>query len=200
MQAPPCPNPTLSILTLLSEICGTLVDPRDPISRDPTYIHRVKTFEGQLKEITSSSSSDPLSSPTTTSKADMGVELYQLATRVYLAHATQSPWESPTSLESITRSVFEGTVVTCNSCEHFFPLFILSCEARWDEDRAAILGLIERTGRNSPRGARSVGFVRQAVQGVWVQQDLHAEGERVMDYVGVVSAVVSASNTIPSFV
>ncbi|KAK8872548.1 fungal-specific transcription factor domain-containing protein [Apiospora arundinis] len=193
---PPCPNTTFSILNLLSEICATLINPRDPGSRDPAYLNRVKTFEGQLEQTTPTS----LSEPTTSSKGDMGVELYQLATRVYLARATQSPWETPTSLDALTRAVFDSTLVTCRSCEHFFPLFILACEARRDEDRAAVLSLIERTGRNSPRGVRSVGWVRGAVQSVWVQQDLHAEGEVVVDYVGLVSTVISASNSIPSFV
>ncbi|KAK8081374.1 hypothetical protein PG996_000155 [Apiospora saccharicola] len=159
--APPCPNESFGILNLLSDICGTLIDPRDPGSNDPNYITRVRSFEGQLLETTPNS----LSNPSNTPKADVGTELYQLATRVYLARATQSPWESPASLESITRSVFEGTVVTCHSCEHFFPLFILACEARRDEDRAAVLGLIDRTSRNSARGARSLGFVRGAVRG-----------------------------------
>ncbi|KAK8026456.1 fungal-specific transcription factor domain-containing protein [Apiospora marii] len=195
--APPCPNPTFAILNLLSEICGTLVDPRDPGSRDPNYINYVKTLEMQLEESTSGSLSDP----TTTPKASMGAQLYHLATRVYLARATQSPYETPASLEPLVRAVFQGTVATCRSCEHFFPLFILALEARRDEDRAAVLSLIERTARVSPRGSRSLGFVRGAVRGVWVQQDLHAEGEgRVVDYVRVVSGVVSASNSIPSFV
>ncbi|KAK8124427.1 uncharacterized protein PG998_000186 [Apiospora kogelbergensis] len=194
--APSCPNPTFSILTLLSEICETLLDPRDPASRAPVYLDRVQGFKGQLGESTAAS----LSEPQTTSQADMGVELYQLATRVYLARATQSPWETAASLESLTRAVFTGTLITCNSCEHLFPLFILACEARRDEDRAAVLSMLDRTGRNSPRGERSIGFVRGAIQGVWCQQDLHADGELVMDYVGVVSAVVSASNAIPSFV
>lgn len=160
------------------------------------YLDRVQGFKGQLGESTATS----LSEPQTTSQADMGVELYQLATRVYLARATQSPWETAASLESLTRAVFTGTLITCNSCEHLFPLFILACEARRDEDRAAVLSMLDRTGRNSPRGERSIGFVRGAIQGVWCQQDLHADGELVMDYVGVVSAVVSASNAIPSFV
>lgn len=196
MQVPPCPNPTFSILNMLSEICSTLVDPRDPRSSDPNYIDWVKSFEGQLERTTPAT----LSPANITPKADMGTELYQLATRIYLVRATQSPWESPTSLEAITRSVFKGTVVTCHRCEHFFPLFILACEACRDDDRAAVLSLIEWTSRHSSRGARSLGFVRGAVQGVWVQQDLHAEGELVMVYVAVVSAVVSASNSIPSFV
>ncbi|KAK8041776.1 hypothetical protein PG993_006299 [Apiospora rasikravindrae] len=194
--APPCINPTFGILNLLSEICGTLLDPRDPQSRDPIYLDRVRTYETQLIETTPATLSHPVTAP----KATTGAELYHLATRVYLARATQSPYESAASLDSLTRAVFAGTVVTCRSCEHFFPLFILACEARRDEDRAAVLSLIERTSRNSPRGARSVGFVRDAVRAAWVQRDLFAEGEVVMDYVGVVSAVISASNTIPSFV
>lgn len=156
----------------------------------------MRALQGRLEAGTPAS----LSSPATTPKADMGAQLYRLATRVYLARATQSPHESPASLAPLTAAVFAGTVVACRSCEHFFPLFILAGEARRDEDRAAVLGLIERTARTSPRGARSLGFVRGAVRGVWVQQDLHSEGGRVMDYVGVVSGVVSASNSIPSFV
>ncbi|KAK7908752.1 hypothetical protein PG985_016055 [Apiospora marii] len=151
--APLCPNPTFAILNLLSEICGTLVDPRDPRSLDPNYINYVKSLEGQLAETTPA----PLSNPCTTPKASMGAQLYHLATRVYLARATQSPYETPASLEPLVRAVFQGTVATCRSCEHFFPLFILALEARRDEDRAAVLSLIERTARVSPRGSRSLG-------------------------------------------
>ena len=168
----------------------------DSKSHEPDYLDHLGTLERQLKE------SPPASTPSATSKADIGVELFQMATRVYLMRATQSPWESTTSrVDAIGHSALTGTAVTCNSCEHLFPLFILSCEARRDEDRATILDLIDRTEQNSLRRlSQSIGWIKNAIRSVWAQQDLHTDGELLMNYVGVVSTVISASNTIPSFV
>ncbi|KAI8663194.1 Zn(2)-C6 fungal-type domain-containing protein [Fusarium keratoplasticum] len=189
----PSPNPTYAILTLLSEVCETLVDPRDPRSRHEDYIRRLKELESRIDTVSVTSTSAKLSDDAT-----FAVELYQVATRIYLARASQSPWEPPANLDALIETGFSGPSKICTSgCEHFFPLLILACEARRDDQRVAILNLVERTQRDSR--IRTVRGVMDAIQSIWVQQDLHADGDILVNYLDVMSAGISSTSTIPSF-
>ncbi|KAM0437833.1 hypothetical protein ACHAPT_002198 [Fusarium lateritium] len=189
----PSPNPTYAILSLLSEVCETLVDPRDPRSHHEEYISSLKALERRIDDVSVTSSSFKLSND-----ASFAVELYQVATRIYLARASQSPWEPPENLDSLIEAGFSGTSKTCASgCEHFFPLLIIACEARRDEQRVAILNLVERTQRDFR--IRSVRGVTDAIKSIWVQQDLHADGDILVNYLDVMSAGISSTSTIPSF-
>jgi hypothetical protein len=38
-----------------------------------------------------------------------------------------------------------------------------------------------------------------AIQSIWVQQDLHADGDILVNYLDVMSAGISSTSTIPSF-
>ncbi|WQF85883.1 Putative zn(2)Cys(6) fungal-type DNA-binding domain, fungal transcription factor [Colletotrichum destructivum] len=182
-------NPTHAILNLLSEICDTLVDPRDPRSRDREYQDRLEGFRRRIGDAPAPSA------PTT--DAAIAVELYRMATRIYLARASQSPWEAPADLDPLIDAVFSGSAVGSCTCEHFFPLLILACEARRDEQRAAIVGLIERTRRDAR--IRSIQGVKDTIQAIWVQQDLHRDDDVLVDYLGVLSAVISSGGTLLSF-
>lgn len=121
-----------------------------------------------------------------------------MATRVYLARASQRPWEPPAKLDHILDDALEAVVDVCGGCEHFFPLFILSCEARKEEHRVAMLSLIDRTARDTR--IRSVQGVRNTVLAIWVQQDLHEDGDLWVNYTDMMRAVISSSSAVPSFV
>lgn len=178
-------------MNLLSEICGTLVDPRDPTSRNEEYQDHLKDLERRIRNVPiglASAGSNPHNI--------LAMEIYQMATHIYLVRASQSPWEAVPSLEYSMDALLSGPAKSC-SCEHFFPLLILACEARRDEQRVAIINLIERTQRDA--GIRSTQEVRNTIQSVWVQQDLHRDDDVLVDYPGIMSAVISSSNTVPSF-
>ncbi|KAK3941283.1 arginine metabolism regulation protein II [Diplogelasinospora grovesii] len=187
----PSVNPTYAILNLLSEICDTLVDPRDPRSRSEEYQDRLKDLERRVGNV-------PIRSASAGSTPDamFAVELYQMATQIYLVRASQSPWEPAANLESLIDAAFSGPAKSC-ICEHFFPLLILACEAQRDEQRVAIINLIERVQRDAR--IRSIQEVKNTIQSIWVQQDLHRDGDVLVDYLGIMSAVISSSNTVPSF-
>lgn len=133
--------------------------------------------------------------PTATSTS--AAELYQIATRVYLARASRCPWDPPARLDSLIDETFAGPAQFCGSCEHFFPLLILACEARKEEHRTVILNLMERTARDTR--IRSIQGVKNAVLSVWVQQDLNADSDLLENYVGIISAAISMSSSVPSF-
>lgn len=184
-------NPTYAILNLLSEICDTLVDPRDPRSRSEEYQTRLKDLERRIGNVHIKPASTG-----STSDAKIAVELYQMATQIYLVRASQSPWEPAANLESLIDAAFSGPIKSC-TCEHFFPLLILACEAHRDEQRVAIINVIERTQRDTR--IRSIQEVKNTIQSIWVQQDLHRDNDVLVDYLGIMSAAISSGNTIPSF-
>ncbi|KAL7917391.1 fungal-specific transcription factor domain-containing protein [Trichoderma austrokoningii] len=188
----PSPNPTHAILNLLSELCDKLYDPWDPKTRSEDYHNSLKTLESRAEKV--------LSTPSLAESSDdtrLGVKIWQLATRIYLARASQSQWESSINLESEIEEAFYGIVTVC-LCKHAFPLLIVACEARSDERRAAIMDLIDRTERES--FVRNFGKLRDTIQSIWVQQDLHADGDLLVNYLGIISTVISSSTTLPFFV
>jgi len=186
----PSVNPTFAILNLLSEISETLIDPRDPRSTDGEYQDYLKDIERRIKDIPTKP--DPAS---TDPDSKFAVELYQMATQIYLVRASQSPWDPAANLDPLIDAAFSGPVQYC-SCEHFFPLLILACEAHKDEQRVAIINLIERTQRDAR--IRSIQGVKDTIQSIWVQQDLHKDGDVVVDYLDIMSAVISSCSSVPS--
>ncbi len=191
MQLPPSSNPQFAIVNLLAEVCDTLLDPWDPRSRDSTYHDQIQALGVKLKQIS-------LNADLTKSEADpsLALDLYQVATRVYLTRASQSTSEQAAELDAFIDDAFNGPLKNC-TCEHFFPLLILSCEAQRDEQRAIVLNLLDRTERVTR--SRSVKVVRKAIQLIWVQQDLNADSEMLPNYSGIMSAALSSCTTIPSF-
>ena len=184
MQLPQSPNSTHAILNLLSQTCDLLLDPWDPNVQDPGYVDAVQKLEAGID-----ATDAPLVSM---SRSTFIVGLYRVATRIYLARASRGPWEPRESFDLLIDSLYSGPIRSCNKCGHFFPLIILACEARTDEHRASISKLIERTGRD--RRFRSVIGLRAAVQSIWIQQDLHRDGEMVEDYVGILNTAISSTN------
>jgi hypothetical protein len=188
----PASNPTHAILSLLSEICNTLLDPWDPRSRDKEYHDSLQSLEKKMEDI----HIQPASVRSNSDPAPVA-ELYQMATRVYLVRASQHLWQTSANIDSLIDAAFAGPIKSCDSCEHFFPLLILACEARKDEQRTAVLSLIERTGKNAR--IRSMQGLRNTIHAIWVQQDLYSDSDLLENYVGIMSAVVSSANAVPSF-
>ncbi|KAH8891149.1 hypothetical protein GQ53DRAFT_687393 [Thozetella sp. PMI_491] len=193
--ASPSPIPEHAVLNLLSEICDTVVEPGDPRRHDIEYQRRLRTFESELGAL-------PLLPASTKPDIETGiaVQLYHTTTRIYLIRASQSSCQPYTRIESLIEETYARHVLAsnCISCGHFFPLFIIACEARTEEHRSAILSLINRSERDSR--IRSMRGLRKGIQSIWVQQDLHADEDLLVNYLGVLSAAISSSETIPSFV
>lgn len=169
----------------------TLLDPRDPASCDPAYQNRIQALDRRIEAEARQIS--------TVENDQVGAELYRLATRVYLARSSSyHAWEVDRVLEDTFIS--DRVLQSCDGCRHFFPLFVLAGEARSDEHRAAILRLMERTEAANAGARRGIGWLRDAVRAVWAQHDLHADGELLVDYAGVMSATMSSSGSIQSFV
>lgn len=127
----------------------------------------------------------------------VAVQVYQMAARIYFLRPSQSSWNLSRNMDSMIDTVFAGPLPGY-ACGHFFPMFIVTCEARTDERRSAILNLLDRTQRNAR--IRGVEGLRHTIQSIWVQQDLHADSDLLVNYLGMMSAVISSSNAPSSFV
>lgn len=180
------------MLNLLPEIYDTLSDTCDPRIRNEEYHNRLKTIEDRIGNL-------PIMAVSTSFGADdaVALQVYQMAARIYSAQASQSSWKLSTKIDSVIDNIFAGPLPG-HACGHFFPVSILACEARTDERRTTILNIINRTERSS--GIRSLEAVRHTIQSIWVQQDLHADGDLLVNYLGMMSAVIRSSNAPFSFV
>ncbi|KAH8658074.1 fungal-specific transcription factor domain-containing protein [Xylariales sp. PMI_506] len=187
------PHPGHAILNLLSETCDTLIDPWDPRSRDEQYHNHLRELERRIDRVVVRPTQDKYKEAP---EAAMATELYQIATQIYLLRASQGPREPSPKLEALISQAY-AVPIQRHTCHHFFPLFILACEARTDERRATVLELIDRTDRDKRVG--SIRVIRTGIQSIWVQQDLHADEDLLVNYLGLLRAVISSSTSLPSF-
>ncbi|KAL9477680.1 hypothetical protein ACSS6W_007521 [Trichoderma asperelloides] len=190
--AMPSPNPMHAILNLLSELCDRLPDPWDATHPNEDYHNSLRALESRAENV--------LFMPNlakSSAEIILGIRIWQMATRVYLARASQGQWEPSMNVESVMDEVFDEIITFC-FCKHSFPLLVVACEAHTDERRAAIIDLIDRTERGGL--IRNFRKLRAVIQSIWVQQDLHADGDLLMNYLGIISTVISSSVTLPFFV
>ncbi|KAF5005113.1 hypothetical protein FDECE_8433 [Fusarium decemcellulare] len=166
-----------------ADLCDAVVPPSDPRYYEVDYREYLKVLEWRLRTI-------PIKGPKDAAATDSHelVELYQLATLVYLRRASMgiTP-ERPQTVKWVHRGL--GLLKDFKTCAHPFPLLIFGCEAYTDEERASILELISRTEISTP--FRNLGFVKAILQTIWVQNDL-AEGQ--LEYIQNLGVVLSSTS------
>ncbi|CAG9984578.1 unnamed protein product [Clonostachys byssicola] len=185
------PSSRTKILNLLSTTFDTIIDPRSQLGQSEGYKDRLVN----LKRIIQAFPVTPLYN--NTSPCPKTTELYRIVTIIYLYRASQGFLQFSEEIESLTNRAYSmPNEWPC--CFHFFPVLILSCEARTEERRLWILRLLKRSS-HGPRG-RELQALRIAVQSLWVQQDLHADSDVLINYYGLISSVVSSSSSLTPFV
>lgn len=121
-------------------------------------------------------------------------ELFELAALIYLKRASRNFSGTSPQIDTMTERahLLLGDLETFNLA---FPLLIVRCEARTDEQRMRILEHIERAMKTS--SSRSLHGLRDILQRIWVQDDLTVDYE--LDYLNRLDAVIRAYQIIPSF-
>lgn len=77
-----------------------------------------------------------------------------------------------------------------------FPLLIIGCEARTDEQRMKILEHVDRAMKTS--SLMSLHGLQNILQQIWIQDDLAVDYE--LDYLNKLDAVIASHQIMPSFV
>jgi hypothetical protein len=129
-----------------------------------------------------------------TSEMTMIMELYQLAVLVYLNRVSEDLLDqSARTQQQIDRafSIFSEL----SSCKRQFPLLILGCEARTDDQRAIVLDLIARTEKAA--SSRPIIQVKILIHAMWAQDDL---ADQELNYWDKLSSIISACSITPSLV
>ncbi|KAH8431020.1 uncharacterized protein LDX57_008681 [Aspergillus melleus] len=179
---------------LLSNLCDAVAarpPPTAPAEQLGHYIANVQILACRIKNIPMSMPGDEsIISP----KCATMTELFQLSMLVYLNRATGCLLEPSHMTE---HRIHQGlaSLSQLDTCERQFPLLVLGCEARTDEERIRILDLIDRTEGST--SSRSLFLVKTLIKSIWVQDDL-AGGQ--LDYMEKLSSLISCCNIMPTFV
>jgi hypothetical protein len=122
------------------------------------------------------------------------MELFKMAMLLYLSRANEYFLGHNTKTQTLVEQGFER-LAKLRFCDRHFPVLIFGCEARTDEQRAAILDLMSRTAERVP--SRAFTYTRIILQAVWTQDDL-ADGP--LEYWQKLSQIIKRCTNLPTFV
>jgi hypothetical protein len=192
------PPSALAILELLSQICERVFAGRSLGTTFDT-IDEYKGFLGVLEwRIRNLPVSTELQAGDNAhTDGALVLQLYQLAMLVYLGRACENQLNQPVIALRTAQHVKTAfaLVPQLSSCERQFPVFIMGCEARTDEQRVAILDLVSRTEKKS--SSRSFNQVKHLLQAIWAQDDL-AVGD--ISYWDKLTSIITSCLVTPTFV
>ncbi|KAH6638609.1 fungal-specific transcription factor domain-containing protein [Truncatella angustata] len=189
--ASPTPSPGLGTIELLSEVCDALA--ARPSTMAPTesldeYRSFLKILDWKIRNIE------------VTATADDGVnsllmmEVYKLAVAVYLSRASNNMLNQAARTQVQVERGF-SILGQMSFCARQFPVFILGCEARRDDQRVTVLDLMSRTEEHV--SSRSFNYVKAVLQAIWAQEDL-ANGE--IKFGDKIRHVFGCCSDLPAFV
>ncbi|KAL3471255.1 fungal-specific transcription factor domain-containing protein [Aspergillus californicus] len=173
------PSEANALLGLLSEGCDLLSNRQRMLG--PEYESALKLLK-KSKALFITDSKNPI------------LEIFHLAILIYLNRATNHAIEPASKTHLRIERAF-SLLPTMAACERQFPLFVLACEARTDQERCTILDLLARTGKAV--SSRSVALLTRLIEAVWVQDDL-ATGW--LDYGEKLRAIIGRCPNLPTFV
>lgn len=122
------------------------------------------------------------------------LEMYRLAALIYLERASKNLSGPSPKIDAWANAAFRALKVL-GTMKHSFPIFIIGCEARTDEQRRVILDCIQNN--KNVRFTSPMQMVHEMLQSAWALEDL--ETEREVDYMLKLDTVVSGCQTMPSF-
>ena len=188
-----------AILDHLSQICEKV--PADGTSNTAfdslaDYKGFLSVLDWRIRSTRVSCDHEPEEKMTPTADTIMLLtELYKLALLIYLERICGNVLSPVIKTNHHVEEAF-AMLPRLGSCERQFPVFVVGCEARTDEQRAMVLDLISRTEVKS--SSRSYQYVVNVLQAIWAQDDLAGGGN--MGYGEMLSSVITRCLVTPTFV
>lgn len=127
--------------------------------------------------------------------ATLVMKLYQLAMLLYLNRSSEGLIDQPMRTQQQIDQAF-AILPRLSSCKQQFPIYIIGCESRTDEQRAVILDVISRTEKMS--SSRSFDHCKRLLQASWAQDDL--AGWNDISYCSKLSSIMGLAKVVPAFV
>lgn len=188
------------ILWPVADIFQNIVDSSHPQYHSLEYRKDIEALEHELESILNGrlvNEADRIDFSTLTSGNHRQVailEVYRLAALIYLERASRNFSGTSPKLDAWASAAFELLTVL-GICRHGFPIFIIACEARTDEQRIIILDCLEKT--QADKYSTGMQIVKDMIQSAWNLEDLETELE--VDYMAKLDVVISGCETMPSF-
>lgn len=123
------------------------------------------------------------------------MEIFKIASLIYLNRASRNFSGTTPQIDAMV----ERAYVLLGYLETFdpaFPLLIIGCEARTDEQRMRMLDHIGRVMKAS--SLRDLLGLQDILQQIWVQDDLAVGYE--LDYLNKLDAIITSYRIMPCFV
>ncbi|PQE15835.1 Zinc-finger transcription factor protein [Rutstroemia sp. NJR-2017a BBW] len=169
--------------------------PTDSLYHSDEYENSLRCLENRITNIdlVPEGISNGTSGLSTAWGAKIG--LFKLAALIYLKRASRNFSGTSVHIDAMVERAYIllDELETSNSA---FPLLIIGCEARADEQRMRILQHIEKAVKTS--SLRSLHELQSILQQIWVQDDLAVDYE--LDYLNRLDAIISSYQIMPSFV
>ncbi|KAF2819389.1 hypothetical protein CC86DRAFT_431983 [Ophiobolus disseminans] len=195
LQVSILPPPISSMLNLLSQACATISSSAIP----PEISDSVDDYKGFLGVMNWRIRTVPMpkipdDDNNGSDDATLVMYLYQLAMLVFLNRSTEGVIDQPVRTQQYIDKAC-AIFPRLRFCKQQFPIHVIGCEARTDEQRAVILDVISRTEKMS--SSRSFNYCKRILQAVWAQDDLR-EGNNI-SYHDRLTSVISHCVIVPSF-
>ncbi|KAH4009725.1 hypothetical protein HBI40_242230 [Parastagonospora nodorum] len=190
------PPPVFSMINLLSQACVTIssstIPPETGNSAD-NYKNFVGVIDWRIRTVPmlkiTHDDNDVLDN------VALLMHLYQLAMLVFLNRRSEGVIDQPIRTQDYIDKAF-ALLPRLSFCKQQFPIHVIGCEARTDEQRAVILDVISRTEKMSL--SRSFSYCRRILQAVWAQDDLR-EGNKI-SHRDMLTSVIGHCVIVPAFV
>ncbi|KAH7250932.1 fungal-specific transcription factor domain-containing protein [Fusarium tricinctum] len=183
------------ILYLLSEVFNTVVESSNPLRNTENYKKQLHTLDFELQVLAERGSHEHTATSKTNPIFDLVVELYRLATLIYLRRASSGILTTDQRFPGWVDQAF-ALLSQLPACQWPFPLLIFGCEAQTEEQRITILDIMQRTIENGQH--RNITTTEQVIKTVWNQSDL-VSGD--LDYVHKLGVILSSTQrSVPAFI
>lgn len=180
------------MLNLLSQVCDTVSSGAiSPETSDNVYDYKsfIEVLDWRIRSL-------PIPKVTEDNDdATLEMKLYQLAMLLYLNRSSEGLIDQPMRTQQQIDQAF-AILPRLSFCKQQFPIYIIGCESRTDEQRAITLDLISRTEKMS--SSRSFSHCKRLLQASWAQDDL-AEWNNI-SYSSRLSSIMGLAKIVPSFV
>lgn len=179
---------------LLYEVISAIVPFQDPMAQTDEYKSHIMQLRDKLRDAAVYGVFDD-TIPELYRCAIAKAETYRLSTLIYLDHATGDYLITQEELTALIDTGFR-ILGLMHTCERLFPLLVLGCEARTDDERILVLELIANSEKKAP--VRRLDGLRHILQAFWTQDDLLAERGTEVHYMEKMTAVLSSMEVVPA--
>lgn len=178
----------------IAKTCDHVLNRDDPALNSSEHIEALDRLERRLIHAKQHITQQDNMEPSRLDEAIKVAELYRLAALVYLYRAGKRYPSTNSKVRAVTETGLR-IVGRLRTCGRAFPLVIIGCQARCDEDRLAILGIFRRT--LSCREISTEVGTQRFIEASWGQDDLHTGEE--LDYVEKLNAIMNLGKCRPCF-